>query len=296
MRHATNDNFSVLPEIIQSNQFAIEGASGFNLNQWKIVLWMMAATLPKDEESFMPTRITYKALKQFFRNGTCSRYEGDFSEYAYKLFRGMSGQVYSLRTEEGAFGFYPWFSGIEGTDFYQDGFVDFRFNEMLIPHLLNLTKNFTTSQLSSYMSFSSVYSIRLYNILSSVVWKKKETFEFDYFRHCMGLLNEERKINKYPAPAVCTRDVVTPAVAEINDKSNLSVKFKVVHSKENPRRVFGYEFVVEKKEGFVPSRYAPNLSMCEKTVKSIIDGRRTRMRIMDLEPSPLPGEKTPVLP
>lgn len=161
---------------------------------------------------------------------------------------------------------------------YENGTFDVWFNKALQPLLLNIEKNFSILNLRIMMSFKSVYSFRLYEVLKSKAYNKKwensdnNKFVIEYgtseLKLLLGVVNAENDAVKkelvgkeYPdfdkAVAKATekmqtdwntlrRSVIDVAVKEINEKADINVSYK---TKKNGKggRVVRVIFTVENK-------------------------------------------------
>ena len=109
-----------------------------------------------------------------------------------------------------------------------------------ISRINGLEQFFTSYLLEQTTQFDSVYSVRLYELLTQ--WRSAKTtpcFDLERFRGQMGL-----GINEYKAMCDFKKRVLDLAVSEINDKSDLKVKYKNV---KEGRRIAGFTFTVHEK-------------------------------------------------
>lgn len=99
----------------------------------------------------------------------------------------------------------------------QDGYLDLRFSKGILPYLSDLTERFTSYLLSDIASMTSVYGIRLFELL--VQWEQsgKREFELEWLRHTFQLEDKYQKFSDFK------KRVIIPAVEQINQHSPLSV-------------------------------------------------------------------------
>ena len=84
-----------------------------------------------------------------------------------------------------------------------------------------LEANFTQYLLEQVSEFKSKYSIRLYELLAKwIKLEQTEKYELSDLRNKLGILE-----NEYKSVAYLKRDVLDKAVKEINEKSDLDVKY-----------------------------------------------------------------------
>jgi len=109
-----------------------------------------------------------------------------------------------------------------------------------ISRINGLEQFFTSYLLEQTTQFDSVYSVRLYELLTQ--WrtaKKTPCFEIGVFRDQMGL-----GINEYKAMCDFKKRVLDLATDEINKKSDLKVKYENV---KKGRKIIGFTFTVHEK-------------------------------------------------
>ena len=109
-----------------------------------------------------------------------------------------------------------------------------------ISRINGLEQFFTSYLLEQTTQFDSVYSVRLYELLTQ--WrsaKKTPCFDIEVFRDQMGL-----GINEYKAMCDFKKRVLDLATDEINKKSDLKVKYENV---KKGRKIVGFVFTVHEK-------------------------------------------------
>lgn len=109
-----------------------------------------------------------------------------------------------------------------------------------ISRINGLEQFFTSYLLEQTTQFDSVYSVRLYELLTQ--WraaKNTPCFHLEVFRNQMGLgVNEYKRMNDFK------KRVLDLATEEINKKSDLKVKYENV---KQGRTIIGFKFTVHEK-------------------------------------------------
>lgn len=102
--------------------------------------------------------------------------------------------------------------------------VSVTFSDSVMPYLTQLKGQFTSVVVKNVSCLSSAYSIRVYELLFRYAKapKKERYFPLDEFRTLLGIGD------KYPQFRDLNRRVITPAVEELNAKSDLNVRFEAV--------------------------------------------------------------------
>lgn len=100
-----------------------------------------------------------------------------------------------------------------------EGRVELRFNKDMLPYLSTLTEQFTKYQLKDVAKMSSIYAIRLYELLAQ--WREQGTrdVEVEWLRRALQLDDKYRAIKDFK------KWVIEPAVAQINEHSDLKVSY-----------------------------------------------------------------------
>jgi len=124
-----------------------------------------------------------------------------------------------------------WISSI---NYYKgDGRIRLYFAPKIIPYLANLNSNYTSFFIRHVANFKSKYGVRLYELL--IQWRSKGSreIEIDWLRKTWQLEN------KYKAMKDLKKDVIAPAMKDINQHSNFWVKFG---QRKSGRRVVAFQF------------------------------------------------------
>lgn len=115
-----------------------------------------------------------------------------------------------------------------------EGRVWLRFDEDMVPHLLDLKGHYTQYRIKDVYQFSRSNTWKLYELLRE---KKdlggKREIDLDELRWKLGL------VDKYPRPIDLRKWVIDPAVEEINANSDIRVQFE---QQKRGRRIVGYRF------------------------------------------------------
>lgn len=134
------------------------------------------------------------------------------------------------------------------------GKVHFSFHENMLPYLQHLHSEFTQYKLWYTMTMHSEYSLRLYELLKSVA-----RMEVWYYK-----INDLKKMfdcENYKQFCHFRQRVIEPAVAEINQKTDISVSY-VLH--KDGRTYTGIEF-------FITLKNPEELSNANMLIKSELE-------------------------
>ncbi len=136
-----------------------------------------------------------------------------------------------------------WISSI---DYIPDmGKVSVYFAQRMLPYLSQLKGNFTFYQLEHIGSMSSIYAIRLYELLMQWKTTGKREIEIDWLKQQFEIEN------KYPSIKDLKKYVIDPAVKDINTHSNYQVSWT---QRKTGRRVTHLTFTFAEKQPEKPKR------------------------------------------
>ena len=112
-------------------------------------------------------------------------------------------------------------------------------NEVIRINAISDSGWFTRFALEQVASMTSVYSVRLYELLTQWRKAKKATFDLEIFRGQLGL-----GVNEYKQMSDFKRRVLDLAVNEINEKSDLKVSYTNI---KKGRKIVGFNFKILEK-------------------------------------------------
>lgn len=132
-----------------------------------------------------------------------------------------------------------WVSDISYVE--KEGMVGIIFAPAVVPLITELEKRFTSYFLDDISALTSIYAVRLYELI--IAWKnagKTPVFEIDDFRRKLGVLE-----GKYKKMSNFKQRVLDMAVNQINDSTNIEVRYEQ-HNKG--RSITGFSFIFYEKE------------------------------------------------
>ena len=119
-----------------------------------------------------------------------------------------------------------------------------RLNDDLKPYLLQLYGNYTQYRFSNIRKMKSIYSIRIYELVSSLVnFKKRENkvvISFDKLRSCCNCDDDYTRVSNFKSR------VIDRAISEIKEKTDLDIEAKIIRKGHTATDI---EFTVSKKSG-----------------------------------------------
>lgn len=221
--------------VVKANNI-IEASYQLSLNEQRLILAAIAC-IPKGEEvtdntGYCVTRESFIELG--VNPKTASR---EIREACDRLFN----RVITITTEAGTFKT-RWVQDImkynsdwalanpefiqevTGSDPYAEDYIlaAIRFSKSVLPFISNLSSNFTQYFLQDIAGVSSGYSVRFYELMMQFKSTGYRKIRLDDLRNMLDLNN------KYPLTADLKRWVIDTAIDELNEKSPITIKYKLL--------------------------------------------------------------------
>jgi plasmid replication initiation protein len=103
-----------------------------------------------------------------------------------------------------------------------EGAIRIVWSDRILRYICQLKSRFTTYKLRNIASLQSGHSIRLYELLMKFNTTGERVIYLDDFKSALGISD------KYPEFKVLNRDVIKPAIDELNQRSDLIIKFDTI--------------------------------------------------------------------
>ena len=250
------------PYVKQSNRLT-NASYSLNATDQKIVL-AITSQLKKDGDDFETTKINVTDI---------ARLCGFDMKNAYRIVRAatinLMERVIRMRADDGkgeylthwvqSCRYYPADNGREACMVY-------RIDDSIRRDLLKLRRAYVSFKLADAMQFDSQYAMRLYPIF--LEWKNvgKVTYTPDKFRNMLGI----DKKKSYASFSNVRIRVIDPALAEINEKSDLSVKCEVKKGGRG-NKVSEFTFRIKTKNPSIMPANVPTANDLEAEAVDLID-------------------------
>lgn len=101
-----------------------------------------------------------------------------------------------------------------------DGQIEIVMDPKLMKYFFNIQNQFSFLEIQTLLTFTSVYAIRIYNLLKQFSNQRKRIFKLEDLREMLLLQN------KYPNFTDFNRYVLEPAVKNINELSTMQVRYE----------------------------------------------------------------------
>lgn len=143
----------------------------------------------------------------------------DFKNIGKNLVR----QTLDIKNDAEKWEYIPWFRRIS----YDKGILTICFNDLMNPYLLQLKNHYLKYKLEITTKYTSVYSLRIYEIIKAMYGEKKglkNEFKMK-IEELREMTNTEKKFERFSS---FKDKVLDKAVSEINEHSEYSISYKLV--------------------------------------------------------------------
>lgn len=201
------DNWSV----VKANKL-IEASYKLSLQEQRIVL-ALASRIRKEDKDFHWYKVRISKLAKFLG------IEKDKNIYANvrKTIRKMMQKILTVKEDTVDIDLH-W---IDAASYGEKGYVKITIHHELKPYLLELKSHFTRYCLKYVISFKSIYSIRIYELLKRYEPYKVMTSELNILKQKLGVKEDE-----YSLYADFKNRILLVAQREILEKTDISFEFE----------------------------------------------------------------------
>ena len=137
------------------------------------------------------------------------------------------------------------------------GLIEIELSQKILPYYLNLTEKFTTFELEIALNLNSIYSKRIYELISQYKNLTNKSFKIPLklLKEILGVIELKTGKDKYENFSVFRKNVLDPAFTEING-NNLDVSFtyEAIEGKKLGKGRKPIEFVEFVIENLSPSK------------------------------------------
>jgi len=238
VRKQHNDNEKVNAArgqlVVKRNDFIQKSRHQLSLQEQKIVLYIISKVKPGDT-SF--TEQTF-SIAEFCRFCGIDETSGkNYSDIKDTLGKLLSRFVW-VKLDDGSETSLRWID--KATISARSGLIRLRLDEDLRPFLLLLSEHYTLYEMRYTLAMKSQYSIRLYELLKSYLYRKSIVFDIEELKR---LLNAENWVRSNDVK----RKVLDIAIREINEYTDVAVQY---HFQKEGKRFVRVCFDISRKEAF----------------------------------------------
>lgn len=223
-------------ELVVQNNSLINSPRNLNLQEQKLFLFLISKINPLDFDQNLKFRIS---VREFASAIGTNRTNNSYRDVR-NLVQTLQQKVITLHRTETNIETITDITLITYAKYWPTlGYADIEINSNLLPFLSELHEQFTRYKLSNITKLSSLYAIRLYELLKIQENLGKRIFFIDNLRKKLKLTD-----NSLPSFKDFRRRVLEIAKREINSKTDLTIDY--IFHKEG-RKIVAVEFNIESK-------------------------------------------------
>ena len=201
-------------DIVAQNNSLIESPKNLNLMEYKLFMSLVAKINPND--SHLPIfKVTVEEFAKMLGVKTTSYIYRDLQKAADRLLTRYATVYYPEKNKTVKTNLTQQVEYLHG-----EGCIVIKLSPAIKPFLCDLRREFTQYKLSNIIHLSSVYGIRLYELLKSHEILQKRIFSIDELRYKLGLQKQQ-----YTRFSDFRRFVLDTALREINLKTDIQITF-----------------------------------------------------------------------
>ena len=237
MRKDLQEKYLIVKDqkVIKSNDLIQRSRFDLSLQEQKIILYLISQITPYDEEF----QLYEFSIADFCKICGIDHTSGGNYADLKRAVKEISDKSIWISIDEDQETLLRW---IEKPYLNKrSGTIKIRLDEDMKPYLLQLKKNFTAYELIFTLRFRSKYSIRLYELISSIHYHTLETYTRKYY---IDELRQLMGATTYKTWQTFKTRALIPAVNEINLYSNKNLDYQVI---KEGRSIIGIELIISSK-------------------------------------------------
>ena len=249
-------------EVVVQNNFLIDAPRNLNLQEQKLFLFLISKINPQDQNKSMLFRIHAREFAAALGTTNINNLYRDIRN----VVKTLQKRVITLYKTENNVETVTDLTLIPYAKYWTSlGYADIEINYQLLPFLSELHQQFTRYKLSNITKLSSIYAIRLYEMIKKQEILGQRTFFIDDLRRKLQLLNGSLK--QFKDFRVRVLEI---SKREINAKTDLIIDYSF---KKSGRKIEAITFSIyskneetSKNKNFYLSKLAE-----EKSLQKILD-------------------------
>lgn len=195
--------------VVQDNRM-IMAKYDMSLLEQKLFL-ILVSTIKKDDKAFKETSLRVKDLAEIMGVSPENLYRD-----LKKICLTLTDKKVEVEKDDGGWLIAPI---MKYAEYHKDkGIISLCLNDKLEPYFLQLKKFFTQYGLENALSLSGKYSIRIYQLSKSYLYKNEFIIPLDEFKNKLSLTAKS-----YDQYKTMNQRVLSPSISEINSKTDINI-------------------------------------------------------------------------
>jgi plasmid replication initiation protein len=212
-----------LKKIQKSNCLNQANFSDFSTNAYKVVLNLIADI---KRNNYNGERLELSTISREY-SLTAERFSGEFGtiekNHAYEILKyavdKLLNTIFTIKTDRGILKMNVCSSALYVEN---EGRIDIRFTEEIMPHLCALNNKFTMYNLKEISNFNSIYTIRLYELLMQFKLTGEYVSTVDNLRYVFGCVDTLKQYGDFK------KRTIQHAVDEINAQYKINLTYEEI--------------------------------------------------------------------
>lgn len=252
--------------LVYKSNYLVNASYKLTLNEQRIIL--LAISKLDSREQYHSKTIQIKS------DEFCKRFnvkKSDFYNTINLTLDSLFSRVVRIRNDE----IKHEFRFISSKKYYNNlSYFEITFSDEIMSYLVDLKDNFSKYDLKNVVNFKNKHSVRLYEMLNEFKYKniKKRVIKIEELKECLDLKNEYSRFNSF------RQSVIDKAVNEINEHTNISVKYNKIYNSN--KSVEAIEFVFSFKYNDVENKTTNNYKI--KKRNNVSNKNRNYTKSVDL--------------
>lgn len=136
------------------------------------------------------------------------------------------------------------------------GVISIGLSPKVVPFFMDLKKNFTTFDLDTALSLKSIYSKRIYEILSRYknLPNKRFTLNIEQLKVTLEIINSHSGKDKYPTFTLFKKNVLDVAFNEINKLADINFSYTTVEAPKTGRGRKSIDSIIIEVKNLAPKK------------------------------------------
>lgn len=230
--------------LVYKSNYLVNASYKLSLNEQRIILLAISKLDSREQYSNRTVQIKSDEF--------CKRFsvkKSDFYNTINLTLESLFNRVVRIRNDE----IKHEFRFISSKKYYNNlSYFEITFSDQIMGYIIDLKDNFSRYDLKHVVNFKNKHSVRIYEILNEFRYKniKKRVIKIEELKECLDLKNEYLRFNSF------RQSVIDKAVNEINEHTNISVKYNKIYNSN--KSVEAIEFVFSFKYNDVENKTTNN--------------------------------------
>ncbi len=257
-------------EIVVQDNKLIDSPKTLSLQEQKLFLFLVSKLDPNNQED-----IVFRISINEFAKTIGVESKTDIYRDVRKSIKNLMGKIVTINSIENGCKTITDCPILEYAKYWHGkGYADIKISNAITPYLFSLHKEFTQYKLSQITRLSSIYAIRLYEMLKKQEIIGSRTFFLDDLRKKLNI-----KADKLASFKDFRKAVLEISRREINEKTDLDIDFSFI---KTGRKITAIKFYITSKDEKTENSKIHYLSKNSKNIREIKNFGHSTSQAIDM--------------